>query len=355
LFFSLLALFLVCPNCSRSETISDIYGRTLELPAKTERIIALGGSMMFVTYMEAVDLVVGVEEIDKTVISKPYIIVNAEKVKDLPVIGSGGSKRLFNIEEMISLRPDVVFLLAMSRSEADDLQRKLRQPVVALSFYGQANEYGEENFLKSLQIVGRALNKEARAQKLTDYILSLKKELHYDPPPDKRATAYVGGLSSRGNRDITSTTAISMPMDMAGIDNIMAGSAPGAAFISKEHLLSLNPALFFIDANGLELIREAIRSDPSYYRRLTALSRGDAYLTLPHTSYLHNAETLYANAFFMAKTAYPDQYPDLDPIAKSDEIFSVFDGQKLYQRLQNEFGGYGHLKLEGTDLALTKH
>ncbi|MDR1677537.1 MAG: ABC transporter substrate-binding protein [Deltaproteobacteria bacterium] len=322
------------------------------MPDKVERIIALGGSMMFVTYLGAEDLVVGVEEIEKTVIAKPYIMVNAEKIKDKPIIGSGGSRRLFNIEQIIMLKPDVIFILGMNRSEVDDLQRQLGQKVVGLSFYGPDSEYDEASFLKSILVAGMATDRTDRAQKLHDYVQNLKHELSYDPGPDHRVKAYVGGLSSRGNRDLTSTTAKSMPMNLAKIDNLMAGSAPGAAFISKEHLLQLNPPLLFIDANGLELIREAIIKDPSFYQRLTALVLGRTYLTLPHTSYLFNVETQYANAFYLAKVAYPDKYPDLDPVAKSDEIFMAFNGQKLFNRLKAEFGGYNRLRLKGTELEI---
>jgi iron complex transport system substrate-binding protein len=241
----------------------------------------------------------------------------------------------------------------MNRSEVEDLQRQLSLlKVVGLSFQGPSGEYDQDAFLGSIRTAGQVLDRTDRARELIEYVSGLKAGLPYDPGPGRRAKAYVGGLSSRGNRDLTSTTARSMPLDMAKIDNLMAGAAPGGAFISKEHLLSLNPPLLFIDANGLELIREAISKDPTFYQRLRALTNGDAYLTLPHTSYLANVETQYANAFFMAKSAYPDKYPDLDLVAKSDEIFMAFDGQKLFHRLKAEFGGFDRLRLNGAELAL---
>ncbi|MDR2368937.1 MAG: ABC transporter substrate-binding protein [Deltaproteobacteria bacterium] len=332
--------------------MTDVFDRKIEVPDKVERVIALGGSMMFLTYLGAAGMAVGVEEIEKTVIAKPYIMVNAEKIKDKPIIGSGGSRRLYNVEEIILLKPDVVFILAMNRGEVDDIQRQLNKNVIGLSMQGDAGEYDEATFLRSVLTVGQALGMQGRAQKLADYVASLKNELAYDPGPGQRAKAYVGGLSSRGNRDMTSTTSRSMPMALAKIDNMMAGEAPGGAFISKEHLLAMNPPLLFIDANGLELIREAISKDPSFYRRLTALVDGNAFLTLPHTSYLFNVETQYANAFYMAKVAYPTGYPDLDPAAKADEIYTAFDGQRLFGRMKAEFGGFARLRLRGSELAV---
>jgi|GEM_PF-5880920 len=41
--------------------IVDIYGRVLEVPEKVTRLVALGGGMGFVTYLQAQGLVVGVE------------------------------------------------------------------------------------------------------------------------------------------------------------------------------------------------------------------------------------------------------------------------------------------------------
>ncbi|MDR2442414.1 MAG: ABC transporter substrate-binding protein [Deltaproteobacteria bacterium] len=333
-------------------TVTDVFDRQVEVPDKVERVIALGGSMMFLTYLGAVDMAVGVEEIEKTVISKPYIMVNAQKIKDKPIVGSGGSMRLYNVEEIILLKPDVVFILATNRGEVDDLQRQINKKVIGLSIQGEDGEYDEAIFLRSILTIGQAMGMEGRAQKLADYVANLKNELSYDPGPGQRAKAYVGGLSSRGNRDLMSTTAKSMPMALAKIDNLMAGAAPGAAFISKEHLLAINPPLLFIDANGLELIREAISKDPLFYQRLTALVDSNAFLTLPHNSYLFNVETQYANAFYMAKMAYPAGYPDLDPAAKADEIYTAFYGQKLFGRLKAEFGGFARLRLKGTELVI---
>lgn len=338
-----------------AKTITDASGRSLEVPERVNRLIALGSSMAFVSYLNARDIVVGVEAIDKRDdIVKPYIVVNRDEFKELPVVGTGGSMRIHNHEEIIKLKPEVVFLMTTTPGEADALQKKIRIPVVVLSSGSPA--FDQKTFLHSIRLAGDILDRRDRAQELTGYLLSLPEQLPFRAEKGSVAGAYVGGLSSRGNRDLTSTTTDSWPMRLAGIRNFMDGLGHrGQIFINKEHLLTMNPPLIFIDGNGLPLIRESVRKDPGFHARLKAFKNKDVWLVLPHTSYLSNPEILYINAFLMAKAAYPEHYGHIDPRTKADEVFNMFFGRPLYQYYYEKFGGFGRLELKGSEVELVSH
>jgi len=337
---ALLCVFAALP--AQARTLTDVFDRRVEVPDTVRRLVALGSSMAYVTYLGAQDLAVGVEDIEKTFSTKPYIIVNKDRIKDVPVIGKAGAVRIPNYEEIIRLKPDVIFIVSTDRGEPDLIQRKTNIPVVSVG-YG-STRFVPETFLRSIELVGEALQRTDKARRLTDYVRSLAGQLDRGPSGDARATAYVGGLSYKGNQGIISTSADFYPMQLAGIRNV-AGKTGSSShlFVNKEFLLSANPPLLYLDGNGMPLIMDGIRSDGRYYGRFKALRQGNAYALVPNTSYFMNPQMLYVNAFFMAKTAYPEAYPDLDPVAKADEIFTAFNGEPLYAFYREH--GYGFARL----------
>ena len=336
---------------SDAHEITDSLARRVNVPdsGSIHRLVALGSSMAFITYLNAQTLVVGVEDLDKTALPKPYVIRNKEQFKELPVVGKGGAVRIPDYERIIGLKPDVVFIVSTDPGEPDMLQRKLNIPVVAVSL-GLPN-FDEKVFLQSIELVGKVLGREKRANELVRGIQGIAAELAWRPATGAVAQAYIGGLSYKGNQDIKSTAGCFLPFVLAGIKNEadMAGRS-GHMFVNKEFLLANNPDMIFIDANGLPLIRQGMAAEPQYYARLRALKNGRAWLLLPNTSYFNNPEILYINAFYVAKAAYPDHYAELDTTAKADEIFRLFVGVSLYKEFTALVGRPGRVVMEHTEL-----
>jgi iron complex transport system substrate-binding protein len=342
--------WLAAPMEARARTLTDVFGREVEAPEKVERLIALGSSMCFVTHVGAQGMAVGVEDMEKTESTKPYIIVNRARVKDLPVIGKAGAVRIPNYEEIIRLKPDVIFIVSTERGEPDLIQRKTGVPVFAVG-YG-ITSFDEAMFLKSIELTGEVLGRREQARALTDYIRALPGQLAHQPPAGAEATAYVGGLSYKGHQGLVSTSADFFPLDMAHIKNaVEAKNSPGHLFVNKEYLLAANPPLLFLDGNGMHLIRDGVNSDSAFHERFKALREGDTWSLIPNTSYFMNPQVMYANAFFMAKIAYPEAYADLDPVAKADEIFTAFNGAPLYGWYAEH--GYGYARVTLQDGRLT--
>ncbi len=354
-FLTLALLVLFCPieASAGGKTISDAFGRKVEIPSEVRRVVALGSSMAFITYLEGQDLVVGVEDIDKTDAAKPYVMLNRERFNNLPVVGKAGAVRIPNYEQIVSLKPDVVFILSVDGSEPDLLQRKLRIPVVAVSQGFPA--FDQDVFINSIRLTGEVLNRQERAETLVRGIAALNGQLNYSPAPGEQAIAYVGGLSYKGNQGINSTAGNFFPLRLARIANLADSTGrEGHQFVSKEFLIASNPPLIFIDGNGLPLIREGIRDDHEYFERLKALKNGNAWLLLPHTSYFNNPEILYINAFFMAKAAYPEHYAKMDPEAWADKIFILFNGSPMYKQFTEKTGAFGRMVLSEGNLEYAK-
>lgn len=354
---TIVVFFLFFQPQSRGETflIKDAFNREVQVPKRVNRIIAIGSSMAFVSYLKAQDRVVGVEDIEKTDLTKPYVIANKDLVKDLPIVCKAGAVRIPNYEKIISLKPDLVFVFCTDTSEPDLLERKLRIPVLALS-QGTPN-FDEEAFFKSIRLTGQVLGLQENAEKLIAKVMALKDELYFKADEKERAEAYIGGLSYKGSQGLNSSAGNFFPMQMAGVTNLTDRlEKKGHVFINKEFLLNLNPAKMFIDGNGLPLLEESLKGDAGFFKRLRAMQDGNLWLLLPNTSYFNNPEIMYINAFYIAKVLYPEKYKDLDPIKKADEIFMLFNHKPLYEEFQKRTGGFKRLRLEkGRLVALDGH
>lgn len=348
---TLLACMPLGPSYADAHEITDSLGRHVDVPdaASIRRLVALGSSMAFITYLNAQDLVVGVEDLDKTPLAKPYVIRNKDQFKNLPIVGKGGAVRIPDYERIIGLKPDVVFIVSTDPGEPDMLQRKLNIPVVAVSL-GMPN-FDETVFLHSINLTGKVLGREKKADELVRNIRGIAAQLAWRPAEGAVVHAYIGGLSYKGNQDIKSTAGCFLPFELAGVKNVadVAGRG-GQMFVNKEFLLANNPALIFIDANGLPLIRQGMAAEPQYYARLRALNNGRAWLLLPNTAYFNNPELLYINAFYVAKAAYPDHYAALDPAVKADEVFRLFVGVSLYQEFTALVGRPGRVVMDQAEL-----
>ena len=89
--------------------LTDSAGREVEVPETVESIVCLNvGALRYTCYLQAQDLVVGVEDYEKEQsISRGYNYVNYELFADLPIVGNNGSHYA---EEIITADPDVIVL-----------------------------------------------------------------------------------------------------------------------------------------------------------------------------------------------------------------------------------------------------
>lgn len=335
---------------AQAKTVTDAQGRKVTVPDRVERIIALGSSMSFVTYMKAQNLAVGVEDIDKRAnFPKPYIYANMELVKNLPVVGRGGPAQSYNIEAMISLKPDVVFINSEDAAVADMLQRKTRIPVVAVG-YGRGS-FDLKTYMQSITLAGEVLNRQKRAAELNAYIKNIISRLNTDVP--QKAAAYVGGIAYKGFQGIDSTAGDFLPFNIAKVSNLaVKAGKKSQLFVNKEFVVSLSPQLVFLDGEGLTIMQKQFGDDPQLFGKLPAFKNGRVYLLLPNTAYYVNPEVMLANAFMVAKAAYPQKYASLDPVAEADRVFEAFVGVPLYGQFEKDTGGYRRVVLKDGGLRL---
>ena len=161
-------------------TIKDMAGRSVTVPAKVERIVGLGpGALRLISYLQATDKVVGVEDIDKgSPVGRPYALANPELAK-LPRASKGGPAEINkkpDLEALLSVNPQVIFVTYMQPAVADDVQKTLGVPVVVLS-YGDGLGTFNKTLQDSLTLAGKIVQREQRAASVNSFIQQAQQDL----------------------------------------------------------------------------------------------------------------------------------------------------------------------------------
>ncbi|MEJ2726336.1 MAG: iron ABC transporter substrate-binding protein, partial [Deltaproteobacteria bacterium] len=134
----LTAVWILSQTCQAKEkiTVTDMSGRQVTLSKDPERIICISpGTLRLILYVGGKSHVVGVEDIEKAnPKTRPYWIANSE-LSRLPSIGPGGPNTINkepDLEKVLAVNPDVIFISYMDKVKAEALQKKIGIPVIVL-------------------------------------------------------------------------------------------------------------------------------------------------------------------------------------------------------------------------------
>jgi iron complex transport system substrate-binding protein len=179
---------------------------------------------------------------------------------------------------------------------------------------------------------------EDRAEELTTYLKGVQEDLDSrtkNIPDSDKPSVYVAGVSFRGLHGFEGTEAGYGPFELIHANNLANTTGQGGAFdIDLEQVLSWDPDILFLDFNGMDLINESFAQNPDYYNALTAVQNGKVFSQISFRSYASNLDTALADAYYAACIMYPEQFKDVDPVAKAGEIFEMLLGANPYEDLK---------------------
>jgi iron complex transport system substrate-binding protein len=330
-------------------SVTDMAGRQVSAPFDPDRIVCIGpGALRLIVYLQAEAKVVGVEDLEKRYPGgRPYWIAHPE-LAELPRCGPGGLASINkkpDLEAVMSLRPQVLFITYMDGPLADEIQKTSTIPTIVLS-YGPFATFDEKVY-DALRIAGTILNRKERAHTVVTYIESLRADLRHRTAAAGRTgkpTAYVGGIGYRGIRGIESTEQRYIPFEWLAVDNATGHVKAGAGshvFMDKESLLKIDPPTIFIDGGGLALVAEDYRKKPEFYRAMQAFANKRVYRLLPFNWYVTNIDTALADAYAIGKILYAARFADIDPEQKADEIYTYLVGKPVYLKMKSDYGAIG--------------
>lgn len=270
-----------------------------------------------------------------------------ENIEDHAVIGPGGPGNAPDGEMLFAAEPDVIFsCYGMETAEIDELQEKIMTPIVALS-YGEESLFAEE-VNESLRLIGRITGNAERAEELIAYFEEAEADLRSRTAEvEDPVRAYLGCQSNRGSHGIESTTGDYPMFEVLNAVNVVAEAGiQEYIMLDKEKLMELDPEVIVVDAGGLSIMNEDYAANPDFYNSLSAVKNGQLYLQMPFNYYDTNIDIALADAYYIGTVLYPEEFSDIDPAQKFNEITMYMLGIEAYDRIAEAYyGGYQRLSL----------
>jgi iron complex transport system substrate-binding protein len=326
-------------------TVVDILNRTAKVPKNLTRIVAIGpGALRLVVYLNATNLVAGVEQVEKQwgCIGRDYAMAICDTIQRLPVIGAGGPRSPPDPEAIMRVKPQLIIMsrIYVDLYPPDRLEKETGVPVLVID-YGAPGYLQIDGFKKALTILGKALGREERAKQLIAYIDSVVRDLQSRVRGvAEKPSVYIAAVSYTGAQPFTASQSRFAPLQLLNTSSIVDSLKPGGGYINVdfEYILKAQPSYIFIDENNLRIVLDDFAKNRDQYCSLKAFREGRVYGVIPFNYYHTNVATALANAYYIGKILYPQQFADVDPVQKADEIFTIFVGKSLYQEFVK--GGY---------------
>jgi len=326
-------------------TVVDLANRTVSIPKNISRVVAVGpGMLRLLVYLGALDLVVGVEEIERSEspLGRDYAMAFGEVLENLPVVGPGGPRSPPDPEKIRLAKPDLVIMYRgyVQLYDPDRLSGEVGAPVLVVD-YGPAGFLDLDYLKKTLTLLGEVLGREDRARELCNYIDSIVDDLKTRAENvEQKPKIYVGAVSYKGKQPFTSSQSHFPPLTLLNTKSMADEVRPEGGFASLdfEYILQNQPDYIFIDLNNLDVVIDDFSKDSAKYCALKAFREGRVFTILPFNYYHTNIATALANAYFIGKVLYPERFADVDPVAKAREIYKVFLGVDIYDKFVKGFG-----------------
>lgn len=344
-----LAIFLFSGIPVEARQITDAHNRTITVPDKIDRIICSGsGCLRLISYFNARDLVVAVDDIEKRkrkFDARPYLLANPE-YKNLPIFGQfrghDDPEKILGLQQF----PQVIFkTYGTSGYDPVELESKTGIPVVVLEYGDLAKN--RTDLFQAFTIIGQVLQKEDRAAELIDFFTHQIKTLENRTAdiPDKKK-CFVGGIAFRGPHGFQSTEPSYPPFQFVSAANIAATASAAEKNLrhsnfSKEKILAADPDVLFLDLSTLQMGTDSgglyeLKTDP-VYQALSAVKTKQVYGVLPYNLYTQNLGSVLADAWYIGKILYPDQFKDIDPKEKADEIYRFLVSKPVFNDMNAMF------------------
>ncbi len=334
---------------SQSETrsVTDVWGREVEIPSTVQRIICLGsGAPRMAAYLDVMDMVVGAEQhdLDDMTVLRDYSPVYYEMLKDLPLVGAGGGSGSNNgyPEEIIRLAPDVI-LAGFSQEAADELQSQTNIPVVAVRYI--SNGLANDSFYDAMDIFAEVVGAQERCDLLLSFIDKCKEDLSsrtINFPDVEKLRAYTGAVTFSGRHGFAGTYSNFGPFTAINAINVADEVAQEGYYEADlEKIIVWDPDVIFLDPANMNLVNDEYATNPSYFKSIRAVKEGNVYTMPSFNNCGMNISYALMNAYYSGIVLFPQQFSDVDMAEKSEEILDFFLGENIYDTMAEAGLYYG--------------
>jgi iron complex transport system substrate-binding protein len=307
----------------KNKTITDLSGRTVEIPAPVNHVACLvGPGYEKVALLGELDKVALVSPNSKTM---PWAVQVFPNLKNIPVMTSNQDP---NLEELMKQKVDVVFFWDYPKPLEKMTVSGIPVVVTQLTLSESQRPKTIDEFRKTIKdevrIFGVVLGPEARQHsdeyaayfdQKADRILAVTSKI---PENEKPKVYYVRGpkaLTTHGNYTYTSWW-----VNMAGGKLVSHEISQQVPDVTMEQVISWDPDIIIMGrVNNTQLIT----NDPKW-KEVKAVKNGKVYLNPNGVMYWDYSSEGILLLEYLAKTFYPDKFPDLDMKTEVKEYYTKF-------------------------------
>jgi iron complex transport system substrate-binding protein len=313
---------------------TDQIGREVHVPDEVNRVVILQHQTLNIAVqLDAMDKVVGVLDEWKKQLGGQYVRL-APKLPDLAM--PGGLTKV-NIEELLTLKPDVVFVTNYAPADMVKQIEDAGLAVVAISLLdvppAEAVKMNpsvvdepaaiDAGFATGVRLIADILDRKEKGEAMiavTKKTRALVAERLADIPEDKRVAVYMANpdLSTYGRGKYTG-----LMMQRAGARNV-ANEIAGFKQVTMEDVLNWNPSVIFVQERYPAVVDE-IKTTASW-QTIDAVKNGRIYL-MPQYAKAWGypmPEAMALGELWMAKELYPDRFQDIDMLKEADAYYKEF-------------------------------
>lgn len=323
-------------DSTQTRTVTDVYGRTVTIPADVQTCATVGSAARFVVYAGGADKLVAVTEMDKpATAARPYTVACKQVFADLPTTSNGNHLMETSVdgEALLELEPDVI-ISSRSAQECDELQAQINIPVIGISYQDQIFT---EDVFDSIEVVGDVLGTTDHAKQVIDKMNGWQADLDSRTssiPDADKPTCYAGAVNYKGAKSFGGTYAQYPPFTVVHIDNVAdKATQSGSIEVTLEQLGEWSPDFMFLNAGNMELLQKDYGSNQAFFNNLKAFQTGNLYTQPSYNMNGTNIEIAICNAYFNGATVYPDAFAGVDLESTYREILTTMLGVDCYDQL----------------------
>lgn len=327
---------LISASAWADRVVTDQIGRTVHIPDVINRTVILQHQTLNIAVqLGETDKVVGVLESWKKQLGINYVRL----APNLPKLPTPGDLTKVNIEDLLSLKPDVVFVTNYAPADMVKQIEDTGLPVVAISLLDVPPEEAvklnpsvkdepsaiDSGFATGVRLIASILGGQDRGEALIAATIKSRKlvaERLADVTPDRRVPVYMANpdLHTYGHGKYTG-----LMMERAGARNV-ANDQTGFVQVTMEDVLKWNPAVIFVQERYPDLVKE-INNSPAW-STIDAVKTNKVYL-MPEYAKAWGypmPEAMALGELWMAKVLYPERFADIDMQAEADAYYHQFYG-----------------------------
>jgi iron complex transport system substrate-binding protein len=331
-----LSAFLFCNNKNENSSqtnietkkIKDMLGNTVVIPKEVKRVALFGGPTGQIAYL------LGAQDklcaVTSTIRLSKLVQEMDPNIKNIPAPRTVSGS--INIEELIMSNPELVLA---GDIDGEIVKRKTDIPVALLL---SSMKEGFEAIKNEVKFFAEIFNKHDRATYFIDYLdktVNMIKERTKDIPAEKRKIVY-NGYQKNHLVTIGGDMFIQEFIETAGCRNAAAtistkagrkeGLHQGLGVVSMEQVIEWDPDIIVINMeNSDDMYKDARWSQIRAVRNKAIYKQPTGIFILDRPT----VESAFLYTLWIAKTAYPEKFHDVDMNKEVKKFYKEIFGFKL--------------------------